>query len=412
MRRNHLHTITVVPMILAIALALTPFGWAATETTLYTFKDIADGEQPIAGVISVNGKLYGTTLNGGTYDLGTVFELKHTKSGWVKNTIHEFTGQIDGDNPVAGLVADKAGNLYGAANDGTFYAGVVFEMSHSPRGVWRFLVIHIFTGGSDGGGPESSLILDDAGNLYGTGAGGGGSSQCRGGCGTVFKLSPSGSGWTLTTLHNFHVLDGSFPASPLYRDNKGDLYGTTETGGIRGCKANGCGTVFELSPSGSGWSFAVIHRFNGADGINPLGPLLMDEAGSLYGTTTGGGNAGKGVVYKLAPHKRRWEETMLHQFGYDGDAQSPVGGVVFDAKQRLYGTSIEGGAFGDGAVFQLTHSHKGWTESVPFSFNGSDGFLPGAAFIRGKGNVLISTTEAGGDGTCDSGCGVVFEFAP
>ena len=103
---------------------------------------------------------------------------------------------------------------------------------------------------------------------------------------------------------------------------------------------------------------------------------------------------------------------MLYQFGYDGDAQGPGSGVVFDAKGNLYGTGQAGGAFGDGAVFQLTHSDKGWTESVPFSFNGTDGWLPGAAFMRGKGNVLISTTEAGGDGTCDSGCGLVFEFAP
>src|ERR1700733_11669167 len=170
-------------MILAALLGLAAYSAALTVTVLYSFKDRTDGYSP-AGVIMVDGKLYGTTATGGTYDSGTVFELVHTSSGWVKTALHEFTGGADGEDPTSGLVADKAGNLYGAANG---ECGV-FEMSRK-GGRWRFKVIHRFSRSE--GSVLNGLVFDDAGNLYGTAYGGGGGA-CGGGCGTVFELSPSG----------------------------------------------------------------------------------------------------------------------------------------------------------------------------------------------------------------------------
>jgi uncharacterized repeat protein (TIGR03803 family) len=337
--------------------------------------------------------------------------LTHTKSGWTKKTLYNFTGKDDGELPEAGLVADKAGNLYGAANGGLNKDGVIFEMSPGSGGGWKYKVIHSFDG-SDGGGPEGSLIFDDAGNLYGPTAGGGPYKCFSSTCGTVFELSPSKTGWKLTTLHDFDGGDGSFPWSALYRDRKGNLYGTAESGGYGGCLwqgSDGCGTVFELSPSGKRWQFAVIHRFAGPDGDGPTGQLATDEKGSLYGTATGGG-LGSGVAYRLTPRNGTWKETVLHEFGGGRDGQGPKGGVTFGSNGNLYGTTVQGGEFGDGALFELEPSGRGWKESVPFSFNGEDGYVPQSALARGGGSGLFGTTQLGGNGECSGGCGVVFEF--
>jgi len=395
--------LTTVLTVLAAVFSFMTQARAATETVLYSFKDLDDGMDPVAPVLPLNGKLYGTTTIGGAHDLGTVFELANTKSGWMKTTLHDFTGLDDGEEPWAGLVADRAGNLYGScANAGKYGHGVIFEVSpHGAR--WVFSPIHAFTGG-DGSGPTAALTFDGRKNLYGTTTQGGG---CGGyGCGTVFQLSPTKRGWKLTTLHDFNGTDGSFSQSPLYRDARGNFYGTTDGGGRRDCNGDFCGTVFELSPSRSGWKFAVLHKFNGADGNWPLGALIMDESGSLYGTT-GDGGIGYGVAYRLAPASGKWKETVLHVFLGGSDGDGPGGGVVFDSQGNLYGTTDEGGSDGAGAIFELTRSGKEWQESVPFSFDGSDGFLPEAGLVGGAGG-FYSTTEFGGG----YGIGTVFEFVP
>ena len=398
-------------MILAALLGLGAYGAAATVTVLYSFKDRTDGYSP-AGVIMVDGKLYGTTATGGAYDSGTVFELVHTSSGWAKTALHEFTGGADGWNPTPGLVADKAGRIYGAAGQilKSGVGGIIFEISPDSDAESRFKVIYAFRGY----GP-SALTIDGAGTLYGVTAGGGGDGCFHGqGCGTVFHLSPGRNGkWKLTTLHRFSGSDGYFPMAPLYRDATGNLYGTTEGGGGRGCKGTlGCGTVFELSPSGDGWKFAVLHRFaGGTDGCSPLGALTMDREGALYGATPDCGD-GMGVVYRLILSGGRWQESILYRFGRPPDAALPAAGVLFGSDDTMYGTAFEGGTFYQGAIFKLERSGGSWKESVPFSFDVSDGDDP-VSLVPGGDGKYYGTTWVGGDGSCQGpGCGLVFEFVP
>lgn len=289
---------------------------------------------------------------------------------------------------------------------------VIFEVSRDGRGKWQFAVIHALTK-SEGGNPNG-LILDDAGNLYGT-TNNGGPDGCSVGCGTAFELSPgSGGKWKLTMLHYFDRRNGAIPESPLYRDSKGNLYGTTEFGGGRGCRpGGGCGTVFELSPSGDRWKFAVLHRFGGPEGAGPTGALAMDGSGNLYGAVQLTMRHGTdGVVYRLTPGKKGWEETALYYFKGEKDGGGPEGGVIFDSNGDLYGAAVAGGEFGYGAVFQLHCGGKSWKESVPFSFDGEDGNGPNSPMARGSSKALIGSTIEGGDGTCAAGCGVVYEFVP
>jgi uncharacterized repeat protein (TIGR03803 family) len=227
-------------------------------------------------------------------------------------------------------------------------------------------------------------------------------------------MSPSGHRWKLTVLHDFDGGDGSYPASPLYRDSKGILYGTTESGGGNGpCNTGGgCGTIFELSPSKVGWKFTVLHTFNGTDGEFPEGALIMDKSGSLYGTTANGGT-GFGVAYRLAPDNEKWKEVVLHVFRGGSDGDGPSGDVVFDAKGNLYGTTELGGSDGMGTIFELAHSGNGWQESVPLSFDGLDGTYPVGGLISAGTGRVYGTTSHGGNGDCGGeSCGVVFEFTP
>jgi hypothetical protein len=394
-------------IVLAALLTYVPAGWGATETVLYSFKDLDDGSGP-EGVIRVNGRLYGTTGGGGIYQNGTIFELAHEKSGWVKNTLYKFTGKNGMDNPGV-LVADRHGNLYGASAGGPY--GVIFELSPRSEGRWRFGVIYSF-GKAIGGGPEY-LTIDDAGNLCGaTSSGGGRGQECgfEGGCGTVYELSRSTHGWRISVLHRFGGGDGRGPEMPLYRDTAGNLYGTTKFGGGRGCSGTGgCGTVFELSPAGGGWKFAVLHRFSGPDGIGPGGPLAMDGSGNLYGTAPS--EPGNGIVFKLARGSNGWKESILHRFSRSRDGNGPDDGVVLDGSGGMYGVTEEGGASGAGAIFEIKPSGDGWEESVPFSFDGEDGLYP-ASLVSGSNGKYYGTTGEGGDGECSGGCGVVYEFVP
>jgi uncharacterized repeat protein (TIGR03803 family) len=283
---------------------------AGKETVLYKFPGFPSGSGPEALLVKDNaGNLYGTTYQGGTSNFGTVFKID--KSG-KESILHSFAGPPDGGGDgalsYAGVIRDAAGNLYGVtAGGGAFGAGVVYEVDAAGKES----LLYSFTGGSDGGGPESVLLFDSQGNLYGTTANGG-NGQCGGtGCGVVFELSPHAGGtWAEAVLYTFCSLsncaDGERPLTgPLVRDSVGNLYGATIFGGtFRNCNGDGCGVVFKLDANGEE---TVLHDFTGgADGAFPFAGLAIDDSGNLYGTTQGGGatcfvTSTCGVVFKIVP---------------------------------------------------------------------------------------------------------------
>lgn len=283
------------------------------EKILHSFlSTYADGWAPEASVtFDASGNLFGTTISGGAYDgaWGTVFTLKPGAKGhWSEKVIHNFEyNGTDGYNPRSNVIFDRFDNLYGTTVvGGTTTNGTVFEMSPGKDGSWTEQVLYNFTGGSDGSLATTGLIFDAAGSLYST-ALAGGSSQCPGGCGTVFKLTPGTKReWTFTAIYSFDQTDGESPDGSLIFDPQGNLYGTTNGGGAYGsdCNYPGCGTVFELTPgSGGTWTETVLHSFNnsGGDGYQPYGNLVMDTAGNLYGTTSSGGAYGYGTVFEVTP---------------------------------------------------------------------------------------------------------------
>jgi uncharacterized repeat protein (TIGR03803 family) len=269
------------------------------ETVLHSFTGKADGAHPAFGSVLRNaGNVYGTTFAGGSTNCpnggcGVVFKLSPTGT---ETVLHRFTGGLDGANPLAALIRDNAGNLYGTTQSGgAFHRGVVFKLDMSAKQT----VLHNFTGGADGSAPAAGggLVRDSAGNLYGTTNGGGGSTICADGCGIVFKLAPTG---TETVLHRFRGgADGAHPAAGLVRDSAGNLYGITASGGGLGCGGQGCGIIFRLDATGKE---TVLHRFTaGKDGAGPDGGLVRDSAGTLYGTAQNGGALRLGVIFKITP---------------------------------------------------------------------------------------------------------------
>lgn len=321
--------------------------------------------------------------------------------------VYNFAGGLDGSNPASSLTFDGAGNAYGTtAAGGDFDLGTVFMLT--PSGEEQ--VLYSFQGGGDGSDPHGGVILDAAGDLYGTAVAGGSGGLCAGdGCGVVFELKPSGGSWTLNTLYNFTGLDDGFgPGSPLIFDSAGNLYGTAPDGG-----AHSAGVVFELSSTKDGWKQKVIHAFTGGkDGaVGSLGALLLDAAGNLYGTTELGGTAGAGAVYRVSPTGHgSWKTTVLYDFQGMPDAGSPYGGLISDAAGNLYGTTYFGGESGMGAVFQLTPGPNGtWQENILYNFlGGIDGSFPTSTLLFDAAGTLYGTTSTGGRPSCD--CGTVFSL--
>lgn len=289
---------TVLVVCSLLPVALSGIGRAQTNfQPIYLFGGSGsfDGEAPNGGLIAdQDGNLYGTTRLGGTGASGTVYELTPAANGYTETILHNFDG-TDGADPFANVVMDANGNLYGTTEAyGLYRQGNVFELSPASDGSWNFHVLHSFTGGADGGESETGLIIDSRGNLYGTtGTGGILNGPCGYGCGVVFELSPTAEGsWHETVLYSFTGgNDGSGPYGSLIRDGAGNLYGTTVEGGnYRTCGGPGCGVVFELSPSRSGnWSESVLYAFKGGrDGFYPNSQLAPDASGNLYGTAAGG----------------------------------------------------------------------------------------------------------------------------
>jgi uncharacterized repeat protein (TIGR03803 family) len=323
-----------------------------------------DGAYPNGLIFDAAGNLYGTTLGGGGANgYGTAFKLAPGLNGrWTETVLHIFNSQ-NGGLPNGSLILDMAGDLYGTTQTGGTYGyGTVFKLAPGVNGKWTETVLHSFDG-KDGNQPASALIFDSLGNLYGTTEAGGNRSYFFGyGGGTVFKLAPGTDGkWTYSLLFSFSLNDGEQPASSLVLDTAGNLYGTTVRGGDLSsflCLDYGCGTVFRLVPGENGsWTEEVLHKFNGVDGFAPYAAVIFDAAGNLYGTTWDGGN-----VFELTPGTNgEWTETVLHTFN-GSDGLSPQAGLVFDASGNLYGATDYGGKvnscysqYGDGCgvVFEI-----------------------------------------------------------
>jgi uncharacterized repeat protein (TIGR03803 family) len=369
---------------------LAPVAGAHADDTLYTFSGGNDGGTPYCGLISggkgndpAKMRLYGTTQDGGKSGYGTVFEIE---GAGLESVVYSFGGGSDGANPVASLITDANGNLYGTTENGGDGFGVVFKLT--PGGTET--VLHAFAGGNDGAFPEASLTIDKAGNLYGTTRQGGTNDL-----GVVFKVAAGGGE---SVLHSFAGGDGAYPVANLILDAKGNLYGTTSEGG-----KTGLGTVFKLAPGGSE---TVLHAFAGEpDGEFPVAGVIMDKKQNLYGTTNGGGANDVGTVFKLTP---KGKEMVLHSFAGGSDGAYPASGVT-EAGSSLFGTTMLGGTGGNGTVFKTPL--KAGSDTVIYSFTGgSDGGLPQGGLLD-MGGDLFGTTEAGGNDGCfnGSGCGVVFE---
>lgn len=410
-------------LVIAIGMLLAPAAWAAGNyKTLHRFTGgNNDGATPEAGLIfDQAGNLYGTTV-----DSGGVFKLTTNRDGsWTESILYSFCSLMycfDGQAPTASLVFDQAGNLYGTTmvggtgdcNSSYGGCGVVFKLTPQRDGSWTESVLHNFcrTDCRDGAFPKAGLVFDGAGNLYGTTWAGG----AKGG-GTVFKLAANADGaWTESVLYSFcsrtNCVDGGQPDAGVIFDQSGNLYSTTPAGG-----AYNFGTVFRLAANADGsWTEKVLHDF-GPRGAEPVGGVIFDQIGNLYGTTFEGGvAAGYGVVFELSPGQNgSWTERILHSFtgpARGGDGVGPVAGVVFDTAGNLYGTTVQGGASGCqcGIVFKLAPNGKGgWHEAVLHRFLDHPGEFPVAGVIFDSAGNLYGTTA----GQLNGGGGSVFEITP
>jgi uncharacterized repeat protein (TIGR03803 family) len=412
-RRSFNSTSIALPLAIVFVLAIGAARSAQAQTfTVLDSISGAVGGEPYSGVtMDRAGNLYGTTFLGGGY--GTAYELVHTASGYTAEPIWVFTAGADGAGPSARLILGPGGNLYGTTlgggtGDCRDYSyggcGTVFELNKDTH---KQTVLYRFKGGSDGAAPYSEVVFDSAGNLYGAASEGGGGAKCSVGCGVVYKLTPSKSGWRESILYRFSGRnDGIAPSSPLIFDRAGNLYGTAQGGG-----AHGWGTVFELTHSGSRWVQKTLYGFGGdSDGTSPVAGVIFDRAGNLYGATTSFGGQGAGTAFELTPSKGHWTLNLIQSFASHGQSDGgPWGTLIMDRAGNLYGTTYQDGSFGYGSVFKLARTAKGWTYTSLHDFTShDDGWTSFSNLIfDAKGN-LYGTAILGGAG----GVGTVFEITP
>ncbi len=314
--------------------------------------------------------------------------------------LHAFTGQSDGANPVAGVTIDQIGNLYGTTSAGGDKGfGNVYRVVLSGT-TWSFYLLHTFQGftqwSQDGGSPYSRVTIGPDGALYGTTRIGGNGDGCRQdhGCGTVYRLQPQfGGGWKEALLYQFGYYDGENPFyGDVVFDRAGNMYGATRNGG-----ANSQGAIFKLTPSDGPWTESVIHSFSGPNGSAPLGGPAIDSAGNLYGTTSAGGTAGWGIVYRLQPSGSAWTNSVLHSFQGETDGITPGSGIVLDQGGDLYGITQAGGISGGGIAFELTSGTQGvWNISTLFGFNAAGPQGSYRTLARDNAGNLYGTTAADG----------------
>jgi uncharacterized repeat protein (TIGR03803 family) len=394
-------------------------AFAGTETVIYNFcslSNCADGSGPYLGnlIFDSSGNLYGTTATGGKDNVGVVFELSPTGSGWKETVLHSFaTDGKDGTKPYGSLVFDKVGNLYGTTTEGGLHGGgIVFELSPGSTGKWTETIIHQFyANGTDGAAPYSTPVFDSAGNLYGSTDGGG-----KNYVGSVYELIPGAKGkWTEKLLHSFadNGKDGWLAVAPVILDSNGNIYGTTLLGG-----SGGNGIVYELTLGTSGkWTEKILHSFasNDEQGAESYGALAFNAVGDLVSTTDTGGKNNNGTVYELIPGSDgKWTEKVLHSFMTSrSTGEYPLANIILDGSGNMYSTTQSGGngAQSNGTIFEMSPNSKGgWSEKTLYQFciaeNCDDGSVPTSGVVFDKGGNMYGTTQGGGTG----GGGVVYKF--
>ena len=385
----------------------------ATEKVLYSFTGGKDGADPHQGLIfDQAGNVYGTTFDHGLHRSGNIYTLIPNADGtWTQSVLYSFKGGGDGGAVDWGrLTFDATGNLYGATYAGGRRAGTIFQVTPNGDGTWTENVLHRFTGGKDGAQPRTVPYFDAQGNMYGTAAYGGAY-----GCGTAFELTPGPDNqWTYHVIHQFKGT-GCSPWVGLIPDQAGNLYGTTrnDVGGCSNPPTN-CGTVFQLTPTTGGkWTYKVIHKFKGGKGGSDpsVSGLIFDDTGTLYGSTQAQGVHNSGLFFKLTLGANdKWQYSVLHQFKKKADGIYPDGQFARDASGNIYGTTGAGGPYGGGTLYKMTPNPDGtWTFIVIWAFGaGNDGVSPmGGPVLDAAGN-LYGTTVVGGD----YGYGTIYEITP
>jgi uncharacterized repeat protein (TIGR03803 family) len=389
-----------------LSLATAP-ATAQTYAVIHNFSS-QQSEQPAAGLaIDSSGALYGTTTytNAGGRD-GEAFKMKPHGSSWIFSPFFNFPilGNIDPKSP---LLIGPDGALYGTLfyNYGCDFCGAVFRLyppATAPRTVlplWNGESLHNFTGGSDGGNPGGALLMDQAGNLYGTTENGGAA-----GLGAIYQVEHSNGAWNETVIFSpQNEADGVDPLNGVVADSAGNLYGVFQRGG-----PHGPGAVYELSNSGSGWTEQIVYGFTaGNDGAQPTS-VIIDGSGNLYGATTSGGTGHGGTIFKLTHGGGGWTFTTL--YNVNGTAPCGVTGrLTLDSAGNLYGTTYCDGAYGYGSIFELTPSLGSYVYTDLHDFtNGDDGSYPNGSLVLDAQGKLYGTTFGGGS----TGGGVVFELAP
>ncbi len=411
-------TITVLVGMFVLTMFAIPAAQAQTFSVLYNFTGNGLNGAPFLPynglTITTGGNLYGTTLKGGSYGNGTVFELKRVGGDWALNLLYQFQGGTDGAGPVAGITIGPSGVLYGTTETGGDLScsggcGVVYRLQPSVHAVasaeapWTETVLYRFQGAPDGAIPQyGNVAFDTAGNLYGTTEYGGANQECEFGCGTVYEVSPSGGGWTESILHSFNPNDdGSQPLGGIILDQDNDLYGVTSVGNE---------TFFTLQPDGPGyWDYYDVQQFPNTIGCDIYTSLLFDPSTfNFYGVAQGCGPSGSGaggVVFDWF-----YEFFPSYNFGFSrGITSAPEGPLIQDSAGNFYGVSFNGGANQQGSVYELTQLSNGnWTYTDLHDFSGSDGAGPVGNLVMDANGNLYGVTSGGGS---NQG-GVIFEITP
>jgi hypothetical protein len=431
-------------LLLVLPISASRSAYAADDVVLHSFAGRPDGTIATTGklVMDPAGNLYGTTFFGGSQGCpvpnrpdsgcGIVFKLSPTRGGWDEHVLYRFKDRADGVAPYGSLTIMPDGQILGVTvaggNQGCLPVwgrhgcGTVFALTRDRAGHWTKQTLHTFNG-RDGGNPDSNLIVDTAGNVYGTTLCGGPAQPCGpsgGGAGVFYKLTPSpGGAWTESVLFEWgiKISEGGYPSGDLTVDGVGNIFGTT------------AGTVYEMQrlPAWSESALAKFSDLNYANGTSPVGGVIFDRGGNLYGATSGGGGQtcgisfaeGCGVVYKLSPSASRgaWTETVLYDFTGLTDGGIPAGHLAFDAAGRLYGATENGGlascnlGAGCGVVFYLERQSSGWQERVMHRFanDATDGGMPACGLIQDSTGHWYGTTQYGGAYSPD-GLGTVFRI--